>query len=232
MSQSHGVAMKLFIISAFFAFVILWPLLRYAMFLVSNYRSGHLAYIRTELGGLGKPIFRGVITAMMAEAIAVMSYPLAWFMGTSSKATGVPVLMVHGLFHNASAWFIFSRRLKRAGFENLHTYQYNSFTKNFSQAVDGCGKKLDTLFGDRPDGRVILIGHSLGGLVCRKVAGNSLYRERVAAMVTLGSPHKGSELALFGGNTMARDLIPGRDTPNSVEEIGRASCRERVLRLV
>ena len=140
MSQSHGVAMKLFIISAFFAFVILWPLLRYAMFLVSNYRSGHLAYIRTELGGLGKPIFRGVITAMMAEAIAVMSYPLAWFMGTSSKATGVPVLMVHGLFHNASAWFIFSRRLKRAGFENLYTYQYNSFPKNFSQAVDEIGR--------------------------------------------------------------------------------------------
>jgi len=218
--------MKMLILLALISLVILWPLTRYAVFLVSNYRSGHLGFIRKQLDGLVKPLSRGVFTAMVAEAIAVATYPLAWLPRSEPEGPGTPVLMVHGLYHNASAWFVFSRRLRKAGFSNLHTYEYNSFTRDFAQAVDGLERKLDALLGGRPDSKVILMGHSLGGLVCRRVAGNPLYRDRVAAMVTLGSPHKGSDLAWFGGNKMARDLMPGKATPNSVDAVPDPDCPE------
>jgi triacylglycerol esterase/lipase EstA (alpha/beta hydrolase family) len=216
--------MKIFIMWFFVGLIIICPLLRYSLFLLSNWRSGDLRYIYTKLGGLGKPIFRGVTTAMVADVFAFATYPLVWFTKSKPEASGIPVLLVHGLFHNASAWSVFRWRLKLAGFKNLHTYQYNSFTKGFSQAVDGCERKVNDLLGDNPDARVILIGHSLGGLVCRKVAGNSLYKERVAAMVTLGSPHKGSDLAWLGGTKMARDLIPGRATSASIEAVSDPDC--------
>lgn len=161
---------------------------------------------------------------MLAEVLAVVTYPLAWFAPSSSEAPGTPVLLVHGLFHNASAWFLFRRRLKRAGMENLHTYQYNSFTKDFSQAVAGCEKKLDSMLGGRPDAKVIIIGHSLGGLVARAVAGNDLYRDKITALVTLGSPHNGSGLAWLGGNTMSRGLIPGREISNRLNEVVDPDC--------
>jgi len=161
---------------------------------------------------------------MSAEVIAVATYPMGWFGHSKPRACGPPVLMVHGLFHNSSAWLLFGRRLKRAGFRNLHTYQYNSFTKDFAQAVQGLEQRLDKLPVNGPDSKVILVGHSLGGLICRYVAGNSRYRDKVRAIVTLGSPHKGSDLALFGGNRMARGLIPGKSTPASVESVPDPDC--------
>ena len=42
--------------------------------------------------------------------------------------------MVHGLYHNRTAWLIMKRRLRKAGYTNLHTYQYNSFTRDFEPA--------------------------------------------------------------------------------------------------
>jgi len=216
--------MKTLILLTLITFAILWPLTRYAIFLVSNYLAGHLGYIRKQLGGLARPIARGVVTAIAAEVIAVATYPFGWFISAKSEKTGIPVLMVHGLFHNASAWFVFRRRLGKAGFVNLHTYQYGCITKNFSQAVRGLEERLDNLLEDSPDSKIILIGHSQGGLVCRRAAGNPVYRDRVAAMVTLGSPHKGSDLARFASYSMARDLIPGRATAKSVDAVPDPDC--------
>lgn len=216
--------MKMLIFLALLCLIILWPLTRYAIFLISNYRSGHLRYIREQLGELFRPILRGVVTAMAAEAIAIPAYPLAWLSRSDSQESGIPVLMVHGLFHNRSAWFLFKRRLRKAGFRNLHTYQYNSFTKDFSQAVDGLEKTLDNLLGARADSKVILVGHSQGGLVARCAADNPRFRDRVAAMVTLGSPHGGSDLAWFGTNKMSRDLIPGRFTSEAVAKCTDPDC--------
>lgn len=223
-SERHCRAMKILIVLCLVGLVILWPLARYAVFLISNYRAGYLPFIRKQLGGLAKPIFRGVITAMGAEAIALPAYPLGWLPQSQGKDEGVPILMVHGLFHNSSAWILFKHRLKKAGYTNLHTYQYNSFTKDFTHAVAGLQTKMDDLLGGRTDGKVVLIGHSQGGLVCRCVAGNPKYRDNVAALVTLGSPHKGSDLARFGGNKMSRDLIPGHYTPEAVDRCPDPDC--------
>jgi len=205
-------------------FAVAWPLVRYAAFAISNYRSGELALIREKTGGLGWPVLRGVLTAMAAELIAVATYPLGWFREFGRDGEGTPVVLVHGLFHNASAWSIMLNRLDRAGFHNLHTYQYDSFSKDFETAVEGMEKKLDRVLGARTGGSVILIGHSLGGLVCRRVAGDPKYRDRVAGLMALGSPHKGSDLAWFGGNAMSRGLIPGRSIAEAVAGVPDPEC--------
>ena len=132
--------------------------------------------------------------------------------------------MVHGLYHNRTAWLVFARRLRRAGFENLHTFGYNSFTRDFDHALAGLKERIGELLADDPEGRVILVGHSLGGLLCRCAAGDPRFCDRVAALVTLGSPHGGSELAWLGGNRMARGLIPGRDIPEAVAGAPDPDC--------
>ncbi len=207
-----------------FIFALVWTLSRYGVFLISSYRSGYLPWIRKQSEGLVRPLLRAIPTAMAAEALILPSHVLWWCLKPESVGDGTPVVLVHGLYHNASAWLVMRRRLKKAGYGNLHTYQYNSFTKDFDTAVDGLAEKLDQLLGTRPDGKVVLIGHSLGGLVCRRVAGDPKYNQRVACMVALGSPHRGSELAWFGGNRMARDLIPGRRIPRMVEEVPDPAC--------
>jgi triacylglycerol esterase/lipase EstA (alpha/beta hydrolase family) len=202
----------------------LFTLLRYGIFLLSNALAGRLGLIRKETGGLGSAVARGVVTAMAADAVALPSTFLLALPERPAAPTGTPVLMVHGLYHNRTAWLIFARRLRRAGFENLHTFGYNSFTRDFDHALSELKKRLDALLDASPDGRIILIGHSLGGLLCRCAAGDPRFRDKVAALVALGSPHGGSELAWLGGNRMARGLIPGRTIPEAVAEAPDPDC--------
>ncbi len=204
--------------------LVVYPFVRYTAFIISNWRAGHLDEINQRLGGLRKPLLRGVLTALMADIYVLPTYILGWILPLKHEGRGTPIVLVHGLFHNSSAWIVMLHRLKQAGFTNIHTYQYDSFFKTFDPAVKGLEDKLDQLLGPNPNSKVILIGHSLGGLVCRKAAGNPNYSKRIAGLVALGSPHNGSDLALFGGNRMSRGLIPGHSIPQSVAAIPDPDC--------
>ena len=54
-------------------------------------------------------------------------------------------------------------------------------------------EELKEVLNDHSSGEVILIGHSRGGLLARKVAENSIHRVR--AVITIASPHQGSNVA-------------------------------------
>ena len=216
--------MLFFILCLFFWVVFVLAALRYTAFYLANRLAGELGEIRKGAGPLFVPILRGMVTAMLADAAALASSLLLLLPEDDSGTPGTPVVMVHGLYHNRTAWLIMKRRLRKAGYTNLYTYQYNSFTRDFEPAVHGLLRKLDSLPSDRPNTRVILVGHSLGGLVSRCVAGNPQYRERIAALVTLGSPHHGSALARLGTNRMARDLIPGGHISQAVDRMPDPDC--------
>ncbi|MDD3313067.1 alpha/beta fold hydrolase [Pseudodesulfovibrio sp.] len=205
-------------------FLLAFPLARYVIFLDSNRRAGQLAGLRRRMGGLALPLCRGWLTAVAADLLVLPLYGLGALLGDGPERAGVPVVLVHGLYHNRTGWAVLARRLRRAGAANVHTYQYDSFLGTFDPAVEGLARLLDRLLGGRADARVILVGHSLGGLVCRAVAGDPRYRDRVAGLVALGSPHGGSELAWFGPNRMARDLIPGRLISRRVAEAADPDC--------
>ena len=211
----------------------LFTLARYAAFLLSNGLAGQLPEIRRATGGLWRPMLRSMGTALAGDVMVAATFPTILMQEPEEGDGTMPVLLVHGLYHNRTAWLLFKRRLRRAGFTNLHTYGYNSYTQDFDHAMHGMRAKLDWLLGDDPDARVILVGHSLGGLICRCAAGDPRYCDRVACLVTLGSPHKGSELALAGCNRMARQLIPGRRIAREVAAAPDPDCpRLGILTLI
>lgn len=216
--------MLIFIFLLIIVVLVVLSVLRYGAFILSNGIAGQLSEIREGVGQMDRAVGKGLLTSVAADCIVLPSSLLALLPDREEHASGTPILMVHGLYHNKSAWTVFRRRFKQAGFSNLHTYQYNSFTKDFDTALVGMEAKLDELFAQSADGKVILIGHSLGGLVSRCIAGKAAYRDRVAALITLGSPHKGSDLAWLGGNRMARSLIPGRYIAQTVEGTPDPNC--------
>ncbi len=66
--------------------------------------------------------------------------------------------------------------------------------------------------------RIAIVGHSLGGIVGRRVIARPGAAGRVQALVTLGSPHRGSPLAawlcrtpLGSGSAGLRDICPGSE---------------------
>jgi triacylglycerol lipase len=55
--------------------------------------------------------------------------------------------------------------------------------------------------------RVVLVAHSMGGLVCRSYL-SRFGAARVERLVTIASPHAGSELARLGIGANAREMEP------------------------
>jgi pimeloyl-ACP methyl ester carboxylesterase len=103
-------------------------------------------------------------------------------------------------------------RLRAAGFRNLRCYGYASFGDSFADIADGLARLLLEVGAGAPGGRVLLLGHSLGGLVIRAACADPRLEAggcRVAAVVTLGAPHRGSTLAgMLGIGKLARGLAP------------------------
>ncbi len=123
------------------------------------------------------------------------------------------VILVHGLYHNPAAWFVMRRRLFCAGFADVRCYGYASFGRSFVDIAAGLSALIARTAAERPDGRVLLMGHSLGGLVIRAAladgrAGDGV-EKNVAGVVSLGAPHGGSRLAsMLGMGRLARGLAP------------------------
>lgn len=195
---------------------------RYIAFLLVNSWSGHLAWLRKQ-GGFCRSMTRSIVTSFLAECILLPSYLLHFF---SSKQTedGTPIVLVHGLHHSECAWLLFKRRLQAQGFQNITTYGYKSVTGEFAEAVAGLNTHLDERLAANPGRKVVLIGHSLGGMVIRRAVGAARYRDRVEKIVTLGTPHHGSALAWCAGNHLGRDLIPGRTISRLVAESEQPDC--------
>jgi pimeloyl-ACP methyl ester carboxylesterase len=59
------------------------------------------------------------------------------------------------------------------------------------------------------DDPIDLVGHSMGGIVARLALEEPSVARRVATLVTLSSPHGGTQAARFAGSDICRELRPG-----------------------
>ncbi len=57
--------------------------------------------------------------------------------------------------------------------------------------------------------KVILVGHSMGGIIARNYVQKRGGVSNIKGVVTLGSPHHGSKLAPFAVSPMGKTLLPG-----------------------
>lgn len=167
-----------------------------------------------------------------------------------------PILFVHGIDSNAATWNAVRNELVTRGFVPGQT-----LTKGGSEATSGdfymCSFNLNTgdwyqeapelsSFIDRirarmkvngPKPPVILVAHSMGGLASRAYlqgnAGPSPQEagQRVGALVTIGTPHRGSfmaqlhetEWALKKGLTLWKTVFEGGATPKGIEALAVTS---------
>jgi triacylglycerol lipase len=118
-----------------------------------------------------------------------------------------PVLLIHGYACSRAAWWRTRRRLENAGW-TVATLNLEPIYTSIDNYVEPVARRVDEVLAATGAERLIMVGHSMGGLVARaylRLHGGS----KVARLVTLGTPHGGSELARvgFGGN--ARQMEPG-----------------------
>ena len=121
------------------------------------------------------------------------------------------VVFVHGFVSNAGCWDPFFKQLNKdieliaAGFR-FARYQYpTSFleidvTKRIP-AISECGNGLDTFLETRfPEGKLMLVGHSMGGLVIQSYLAEKIKMSRgkdlarVRSVILFATPNRGSTM--------------------------------------
>jgi pimeloyl-ACP methyl ester carboxylesterase len=125
---------------------------------------------------------------------------------STSKATGRIVVLVHGLAMNDLQWtrngHDHGQALARdAGFTPVHLH-YNSGL-HISQNGAAFSALLDDLVAHWPVPvqELVIVGHSMGGLVARSachVGEDRPWRRALTALVCLGTPHHGAPLERIG----------------------------------
>lgn len=118
-----------------------------------------------------------------------------------------PILLVHGYLHNSSGWWLMRSRLKEAGYSNVYTVNLGHPWKSFEYYYHSLEKRIQELLKRTGSSKLILIGHSMGGLLSSYYA--SQHSGKVVGVITLGSPMEGSYVAKIAFSRSGREMIPG-----------------------
>ncbi len=154
----------------------------------------------------------------VALAAVVFLVPLAWRMRRrcAGPITRGPIILVHGWGLTAGSLWCLRYRLRREGWGPVYCLGSRA----------GCAARLDVegvaealrqmiqqaVPGNQP---LTLIGHGVGGLVVRYCV-RRYSTPNVRRIVTLGTPHFGTELARFG---RLRAVAPGAPLLNKLNAV-------------
>ena len=144
-------------------------------------------------------------------------YPTHVLEVISFRVYRTPVLMVHGLWSDDSAFHDMEDELDDNYYEKFLLYRVNypsthaaAFSANATRVPDGINKLINRVKANKvAAGKVDVVGHSMGGVLTRLYQQSTAYSQNIARIITLNTPHAGSQLGdlLFDLNYPASDNI-------------------------
>jgi pimeloyl-ACP methyl ester carboxylesterase len=165
----------------------------------------------------GRPQPRGLAKAIAAEwamAAAVSAARPVGLIGlpvVRPRARGLrPVILLHGFAMGRANFLILANRLSLSGLGPIGGFEYWSLG-TVPRAAERLGALIEEVCASTGADRVDLVGHSMGGVVGRWFVTASGGAPRVANLVTIGSPHRGTPLSRFGAGAARIELADGSE---------------------
>lgn len=129
--------------------------------------------------------FTGSIVAM--SAAVAMGGPLV----RPAERAARPVLLLHGILCNGRVWHTLRARLTAAGFGPVEALDLEPLLADIELLAHRAAPRLLALQRRCNDERVVIIAHSMGGLVARALL-RELGPGAIRRIVTIASPHHGT----------------------------------------
>ncbi|MGV7209967.1 esterase/lipase family protein [Oxalobacteraceae bacterium A2-2] len=173
---------------------------------VLSWRARSIAPLEHALTpGRALHLFLYEFLSSMLTSSWTMLHPIGLRLQPAAK--GLPVLLLHGYGCNSGYWTRMSALLAEAGISHygLDLEPPGAGIDDFVPQVEA---GIACLCAETGSQQVILLGHSMGGLVARAYLRRHGHA-RVARVITLGSPHHGTALAHFGPGQNAAQMRPG-----------------------
>jgi len=128
-----------------------------------------------------------------------------------------PVVLVHGYFSNRGYFRKLVHRLDAAADRLVCTQNFSGTFADIERFAAELHREIETVVCAAGQPRVILVCHSMGGLAAReymRVHGTA----RIERLVTIASPHHGTEIAFLGMGANARQMKTGSEFLRRLEE--------------
>ncbi len=156
----------------------------------------------------------GEYLAFLLAFVFIQPFERLWMGSDRIRPEKQPLLLVHGYGCSRGVWWFLRRRFEAAGHVVATVSLAPPYT-SIGKLVPQLAQRVDEVCRATGADQVILVAHSMGGLVCRSYLARH-GRERVARLITIASPHSGSELARIGIGKNAREMEPGSQWLNDL----------------
>ena len=187
----RGATAGALILLASVGWVLLWQVLVIAVTMLQSRAQGPMGpWLRAAWGELKAALLIFGLRMPFAGANPGLLPPLGQPLPGQTK---LPVLLVHGYICNHRVWDKVSAALRQAGHPVLALDLEPIFASIDDYAVQ-IERAVIELASHTGSPRVVLVGHSMGGLAIRawlRLHGT----KRVAGIITLGTPHQGTRIA-------------------------------------
>jgi triacylglycerol lipase len=164
---------------------------------------------------LSVPQAIGMFAAEFAASMMSSSWTMPFhFFGTRIAAShqGLPVLLIHGYGCNSGYWHSLSKRLLDAGISH-HAVDLEPVFGSIDDYAPAIAAAVEHLRRTAGSEQVVIVAHSMGGLAARAYL-RAHGAPRIAKVITLGSPHRGTGLANFARGENSLQMRWNGETPS------------------
>lgn len=170
---------------------------------------------RTPDQEIGRAAFVRMVLAEYLCLLCIFTWlhPFEWLHTRRNALTkqGPPILCVHGYVCNGGYWSSLRAVLARAGFARTYTINMDPTFGSIEAFAQQVARRVDDILAQTGESKLILIGHSMGGLVSRCYVQRHGGADKVSKIITLGSPHNGTVSAFGGPGEDARQMRPNSE---------------------
>ncbi|HEV7738722.1 MAG TPA: alpha/beta fold hydrolase [Chlamydiales bacterium] len=122
----------------------------------------------------------------------------------NSKKSDTPILLVHGYCNNSSVWTYIRWRLELATKSPVYAINLGHPFKSMNEYANRVSSLADQIRIETGSSQIILMGHSMGGLITSMVAMKDPVG--ISSVFTIGSPLLGTHVARVGIGRNAREM--------------------------
>jgi len=145
--------------------------------------------------------------AFLLTFVLVIPFERLWMPADRLRLGTHPVLLIHGYGCSRGVWWLLRRRLEAAG-HSVATVSLAPPNISLGRLEPQLNERIEDVCAATGSRQVTLVGHSMGGLIARCYLARH-GNERIARLITLASPHQGSDMCQIGMGQNAREMTTG-----------------------
>lgn len=182
------------------------------MFAISWFKRTRVAHLVTLSALPRLSLLLGEYIAFLRAYLWLQPFERFWRIPEpQATAEGAPaaVLFIHGFLCNGGVWRPAIRCLHRKGIHHAYTINleppFGAINRHGRQVAD----YVEMISRQHGCARIVLVGHSMGGLAARASLREPGMARRVAKVITIGTPHHGTVHARLAPGANVAQVRPG-----------------------